>query len=164
MSSRIMTVSLTGWLVVAATTAHAEATRVFVNGTIITMDGSNRIAQAVAIDGKRIVGVGSDSEIRKLAGPHTEIVELGGRTVIPGLIDGHLHAIRGGPTFNFETYWYDVDTLEAALSALSAAASRKGVGRWVAVAGSWSPEQFAERRAPTVDELDRAAPNNPVYL
>src|SRR5262245_54205456 len=69
-----------------------------------------------------------------------------------------------GQTYKFETYWYDVTTLDAALRELTLAAARKGPGHWVAVAGSWAPEQFAEGRAPTVADLNKALPNNPAYV
>ena len=144
--------------------AIAAPTRILLNGVVLTMDANDRVAEAIAIDGGRIVAVGSNADIRKMAGAGTDIVDLGGRTVVPGLIDTHLHAIRGGQTYKFETYWYDAPTLEAALNQLKSAASRKGLGKWVAVAGSWAPEQFAEGRPPTVEELDTAAPDNPVYV
>jgi predicted amidohydrolase YtcJ len=141
--------------------AEDPPSRILINGVVLTMDKSDRVAQAIAINGDRIVAVGSNAEIGKLADARTNVVNVGGRTIIPGLIDSHLHAIRGGQTYKFETYWYDVTTLDAALSELTLAAGRKGPGHWVAVAGSWAPEQFAERRAPTVADLNKALPNNP---
>ena len=147
-----------------ATHAAEPPGRILVNGNILTMDKGGGIAQAVAIDGDRIVAVGSNAEIRKLAGPRTIVSDVGGRTVIPGLIDTHLHAIRGGQTYKFETFWYEATTLQAALAELTSTAARKGPGKWVAVAGSWGPEQFAEGRAPTVAELNAAVPNNPAYV
>ena len=144
--------------------AEDPPSRILINGVVLTMDKSDRVAQAIAISGDRIVAVGSNAEIGKLADARTNVVDVGGRTIIPGLIDSHLHAIRGGQTYKFETYWYDVTTLDAALSELTLAAARKGPGHWVAVAGSWAPEQFAERRAPTVADLNKALPNNPAYV
>ena len=84
------------------------------NAEILTMDDSNQAVQALAITGDRILAVGSDAEIKKLATPQTEMIDVGGRTIIPGLIDTHLHAIRGGQTYLFETYWYDATTLKSA--------------------------------------------------
>src|SRR5215471_15405572 len=133
--------------------AADSPSRILFNAEILTMDDNNQVVQALAITGDRILAVGSNAEIKKLATAQTEMIDVGGRTIIPGLIDSHLHAIRGGQTYKFETYWYDVTTLDAALSELALAAARKGPGQWVAVAGSWAPEQFAERRAPTVADL-----------
>src|SRR5580700_4983128 len=118
----------------------------------------------LAIKGDKIVAVGSDAEIRRLAGPDTSITDLGGRTVIPGVNDTHIHAIRGGQTFRRETYWYDVASLEDALARMKDAAAKRGAGKWVMVAGSWSPAQFTENRAPTVEDLDRILPDNPGYV
>ncbi len=153
-------------LALASAVARADdpPTRLLVNGKILTMDTGGTTAEALAIRGDRIVAVGSNADIRKLAGPATDIVDAGGRTIIPGLIDSHLHAIRGGQTFNFESYWYDATTLAEALDQLKAVAAKRGPGRWVAVVGSWSPEQFTENRAPTVADLNNALPDNPAYV
>jgi predicted amidohydrolase YtcJ len=160
----IIVCSAVVWAMSDVARAAEPPTRVLLNGVVLTMNKSAGLAQAIAIDGERIIAVGSNAEIEKLSGPRTEVVDLGGRTVIPGLVDTHLHAIRGGQTFKFETYWYDVTSLAAALDVLASAAKRKGAGKWVAVAGSWGPEQFAERRAPTVSDLNKAVPDNPAYV
>jgi hypothetical protein len=144
--------------------AAGPPTRLLVNGNILTMDASDRIAQALAIEDDRVVAVGSDADVRRLAGPDTSIVDLGGRTVIPGLNDAHIHAIRGGQTFRRETYWYDVASLEDAFARMRNAAAQRGAGKWVMVAGSWSPAQFTENRAPTVADLDKILPDNPGYV
>jgi predicted amidohydrolase YtcJ len=128
------------------------------------MDASDRVTEALAIENDKIVAVGSTAEIRKLAGPDTSVVDLGGRTVIPGLNDSHIHFIRSGQTYRLETYWYDVSTLEEALDQLKAAAEKRGPGKWVVVAGSWSPEQFKEGRPPLVEDLERVLPDNPAYV
>jgi predicted amidohydrolase YtcJ len=139
-------------------------TRILVNGRILTMDASDRVAEALAIEDDKIVAVGSNGEVRKLAEPETSIVDLEGRTVIPGLNDTHIHAIRGGQTYDLETYWYDVTSLADALDRMKDAAARRGAGKWVVAAGSWSPAQFKENREPTVEELDRSLPDNPAYV
>lgn len=148
--------------------AHAFAadppTRILFNGHVLTVDASDRVAEAIAIDGDRIVAVGSNNEIQKLTGPRTKVLDLGGRTVIPGLGDAHTHAIRGGQSYRFETYWYDVPSLAVGLEVLKETAAKKGPGKWVAVAGSWAPEQFKENRAPTFDDLTAALPDNPAYV
>src|SRR5262245_32376210 len=93
---RIIVVSLMVALASWSTLAPNAPTRIIANGVVLTMDKNDHRAEAVAIDGDRIVAVGGNAEIRKLAGAETEVVDVGGRTVIPGLIDAHLHAIRGG--------------------------------------------------------------------
>lgn len=138
--------------------------RILVNGDILTLDAARPRAQAIAIRGTDIVAVGSDKAIRKLRGARTEVIDLQGKTVIPGLVDTHIHAIRGGQGFTFETYWHEQTTLAGALEQLKQEAIRRGANQWVAVTGAWSPEQFAEKRPPTPQDLTRAAPDNPAYV
>ncbi|RSE77646.1 amidohydrolase [Achromobacter denitrificans] len=141
-----------------------DADLVLRNGAILTMDPALPRASALAIRGERIVAVGGDGEMDRHVGPGTRQLDLKGRTVIPGLIDTHIHAIRGGQTYAFETYWYDAPSLAEALDRLSRDAARRPRDRWVAVVGSWHPRQFQERRAPTRADLDRAAPAHPAYV
>src|SRR5580700_6409201 len=164
MTKRKWTISFAACLLSAQALAAGPPTRILVNGNVLTMDASDRMAQALAIEGDKIVAVGSDANVRRLAGPDTSIIDLGGRTVIPGLNDAHIHAIRGGQTFRRETYWYDVASLEDALARVKDAAAKRGAGKWVMLAGSWSPAQFTENRAPTVEDLDRILPDNPGYV
>jgi predicted amidohydrolase YtcJ len=164
MSKRRWMMAFAAVVASAPALAAGPPSRILVNGAILTMDGGDRVAQALAIEGDRVVAVGSDAEIRGLAGPDTSIIDLGGRTVIPGLNDTHIHAIRGGQTYDVETYWYDATTLDGALARMKEAAVKRGAGKWVMVAGSWSPAQFTENRAPTVAELDRILPDNPGYV
>ncbi|MBB3013665.1 amidohydrolase [Cupriavidus alkaliphilus] len=149
-----------------AQAAAAHADRILVNGTVLTMDAADTVAQAIAIRGERIVAVGANPQIRRLAGPATEVIDLRGRTVIPGLIDTHIHAIRGGQSYAFETYWYEGETtsLAAGLAQLRQTAQARGPGKWVAVTGSWHPDQFTEKRAPTPAELTALLPDNPAYV
>jgi predicted amidohydrolase YtcJ len=161
---KVVSIALAAGLFPAYAFAADPPTRILFNGRVLTMDASDRMAQAVAIDGDRIVAVGSNDEVKRLAGSRTRLLDLEGRTVIPGLGDAHNHAIRGGQTYRFETYWYDVTTLAVALEVLKEAAAKKGPGKWVAVAGSWAPEQFRENRAPTFDDLTAALPDNPAYV
>ncbi|XYI37133.1 Amidohydrolase 3 domain-containing protein [Cupriavidus necator] len=146
--------------------AGAYADRILVNGTVLTMNATDTVAQALAIRGDRIAAVGTSRDIRRLAGPRTEVIDLGGRTVIPGLIDTHIHAIRGGQSYAFETYWYEGETtsLAAGLELLRKTALSRGPGKWVAVTGSWHPDQFTEKRAPTPAELTALLPDNPAYV
>lgn len=134
------------------------------NGSLITMDPGKPAAEALAIAGERIVAVGTNAEVVALAGGGTRIVDLGGRTVIPGLNDTHIHAIRGGQSFRFESYWYDAESIGEALGILQSAGADREAGEWVAVVGSWHPEQFAEKRAPSVAELSAVLPDRPAYV
>lgn len=150
------------WASAAATAVEVHADMVLVNGEILTMDEARPRAAELAIKGRRIVAVGETA--RDWVGPGTQVLDLAGRTVVPGLIDSHIHAIRGGQTYRFETYWHEVATLAEALDRLGRDARRRPRGGWAAVVGSWHPAQFAEGRAPTVAELSRAAPDHPVYV
>ena len=119
-------VLLTGALVLAGTGSvvgfpfggqgPAEPDLILVNGVVLTMDEERPRARAIAITGDEITAVGSRREVARLAGPDTRTVNLRRRTVIPGLVDGHTHAIRGGQTFDQETYWLGIGSLEDALA------------------------------------------------
>ncbi len=94
----------------------------------------------------------------------TQIVDLKGHTVIPGLNDSHLHLIRGGLNYNLELRWEGVPSLADALRMLKDQADRTPSPQWVRVVGGWSEFQFAERRMPTLEELNEAAPDTPVFV
>lgn len=140
------------------------ADTILMNGKIVTADDRFTIAQAVAIRGDRLVSVGSTVEARRFAGPKTRIVDLEGRTVVPGLIDSHMHAIRAALSFSREVNWIGATSLEEALGRLRDAARVARPGQWLIVAGGWTPDQFRERRRPTQAELVAAAPDHPVYV
>jgi predicted amidohydrolase YtcJ len=137
---------------------------ILINGKILTGDAQFTIREALSIHDGRILAVGTSSDIRKTAGPATRIIDLQRRTVIPGLIDSHLHAIRAGLTFSTEVNWVGVPSLAEALDRLRQAAATLKPGSWLIVGGGWSPNQFREKRRPTQQELEAAAPNNPVYI
>jgi predicted amidohydrolase YtcJ len=137
---------------------------VLINGKIITVDERFSIHEALAIRDGRILALGSTSEIRKTVGPATRVIDLQGRSVIPGLIDSHMHAIRAGLTFATEVNWVGVASLSEALERIRRAAETVKPGTWVIVGGGWSTNQFKERRRPSQSELEKAAPNNPVYI
>src|SRR5262249_23033650 len=137
---------------------------ILVNAEVLTMDPGRPTARSLAIRENQIVAIGTDAEVKKLRGPHTRVMDLGGRTVIPGIVDTHIHAIRGGQGFTFESYWSEETTLVGAIDQLKREAVQRGAGKWVAVVGAWDPEQFAERRMPTVKELSEAIPDNPAYV
>jgi hypothetical protein len=137
---------------------------VLLDGKVVTVDAQSSVHDAVAIRDGRILGLGTSAEMRALAGSTTTVVELGGRTVIPGLIDSHLHAIRAALSFSTEVNWIGARSLREALARISAAARRMPPGAWLIVAGGWNELQFAEGRRPTQAELEVAAPSNPVYV
>ena len=137
---------------------------VLLSGKVVTVDAESSVREALAIRDGKIMSLGSTAEMRRLAGPATRVVELGGRTVIPGLIDSHLHAVRAALSFSTEVNWIGARSLPEALGRVSAAAKRRPPGSWLIVAGGWNELQFAERRRPTQAELEAAAPNSPVYV
>src|SRR5690242_514890 len=134
------------------------------NGKIATENEQRSIVEAVAIRDGKFLAVGTDREIMAWRGDQTQIVNLNKRTVIPGLNDSHLHLIRGGLNFNLELRWDGVPSLADGLRMLREQAQRTPPGQWVRVVGGWSEFQFAERRMPTLDELNRAAPDTPVFV
>jgi hypothetical protein len=133
-----------------ATAAFAQtADTVLFNGKIVTVDKDFSVQQALAIGNGRIVATGTSAAMKKLAGDSAKLVDLGGRTVIPGLTDGHIHGIRAALTFGTEVNWIGVPTLKEALEKIRAAAKTQKPGSWIVVAGGWTEEQFAEKRRPT---------------
>lgn len=131
-------------------------------GRIATGDPSKPFAEAAAITDGRFVRVGSDRDILQLGA--SRVIELGGRTAIPGLVDSHIHTIRGGLNYNLELRWDGVPSLADALRRLRAQAERTPPPHWVRVVGGWNEFQFAEKRMPTLDELNAAAPETPVFI
>jgi predicted amidohydrolase YtcJ len=134
------------------------------HGLFATLDGANPTANAVAISGGKFVAVGRDHDIMKLAGPSTHIVDLKGRRALPGLIDNHLHIIRGGLNFNMELRWDGVRSLADAMGMLKRQVAITPPPQWVRVVGGFTEHQFAEKRLPTIDELNVAAPDTPVFI
>jgi predicted amidohydrolase YtcJ len=146
----------------AATAQTADA--VLFNGKILTVDKDFSTQQALAIGNGRVLASGSSAAMKKLAGGKAHLIDLGGRTVIPGLTDGHIHGIRAALTFGTEVNWIGIPTLKEALEKLRQAAQTQKPGSWIVVAGGWTEEQFEEKRRPTVAEVTAAAPDNPVYI
>ncbi|MBW7982504.1 amidohydrolase [Enterobacillus tribolii] len=141
-----------------------HASLILTNGKIHTLDRQNPLAQAVAIRDGKILAAGSDAMAMSYAGEGTQVVDLKGHTVIPGLNDSHLHLIRGGLNYNLELRWEGVPSLADALRMLKEQADRTPSPQWVRVVGGWTEFQFAERRMPTIDELNEAAPDTPVFV
>lgn len=149
-------------LAVAASAQPADT--LLVNGKILTVDRAFSTREALAIRDGRIVALGGNPEIRRLAGPLTRVIDLEGRTAIPGLIDSHLHAIRAALSFSTEVNWIGATTITEAVARIHEAAQTKKPGSWLIVAGGWNVDQFRERRRPNQAELVAAAPGNPVYV
>jgi len=133
-------------------------------GLFTTLVRAHPIATAVAIRDGRFLAVGGDKEVMALAGPKTRVVDLRGRRVLPGLIDNHLHIIRGGLNFNMELRWDGVRSLADAMSMLKRQVAVTPPPQWVRVVGGFSEHQFAEKRLPTIAELNAVAPETPVFL
>jgi predicted amidohydrolase YtcJ len=133
------------------------------NGKIITVDERFTIAQAVAIKGDRIVAVGTNQEMARLAGTNTRRIDLMGRAVTPGLIDNHMHLLRAGTTWLQELRFDGVESRKQAIDMLRARAKAAGPGEWVYNIGGWTHQQFTDDPKPfTREELDQIAPENPV--
>jgi predicted amidohydrolase YtcJ len=137
---------------------------ILVNGKVVTVDDQFSVREAIAIREGKIVALGTNADLRKLAGTATRIIDLQGRTLIPGLIDSHLHAIRAALSFSTEVNWIGAPSLADALERIRTAARTMKPGAWLIVAGGWNVQQFKENRRPTQAELVAAAPNNPVYV
>ena len=130
----------------------------------IATNGVPSFVEAIAITGGKISAVGKDEEILRLREPGTQVINGERRTVIPGLNDSHMHPIRGGLNYNMELRWDGVASLADALRMLKVQAARTPAPQWVRVVGGWTEFQFAERRMPTLDEINAAAPDTPVFV
>ncbi|EIM25996.1 amidohydrolase [Microvirga lotononidis] len=147
-----------------AQTMNAIADLILFNGRITTLDRQNPEATAAAIRDGRFVAVGSERNVMLLAGPATRRIDLKGRRVIPGLIDSHMHIIRGGLNYNMELRWDGVRSLADAMRMLKDQVDRTPAPQWVRVVGGFSAHQFAEKRLPTLDEINTVAPDTPVFI
>jgi predicted amidohydrolase YtcJ len=143
-------------------TKQKQADLILHNGRITTLDPKYPEAKNMAIKGGRIIGV-DDAESYERS-PQTRVIDLKGRRVVPGLNDSHMHVIRGGLTYNLELRWDGVPSLADGLRMLKEQAQRTPPGQWVRVIGGWSEFQFAERRMPTLDEINAVAPETPVFV
>ncbi|MEO9338656.1 amidohydrolase [Mesorhizobium sp. SB112] len=140
-----------------------DADLIIVNAKVTTLDQQNPTAEAIAIRDGRFLAVGSEAEVRAAA-PNAEIIDVKGRRVIPGLIDSHTHIIRGGLNYNMELRWDGVPSLSEAMTMLRAQVDRTPAPQWVRVVGGFTEHQFAEKRLPTLDEINAAAPDTPVFI
>jgi predicted amidohydrolase YtcJ len=135
-----------------------------VHNAKIATNGVPSFVEAVAIKDGKISAVGRSDEILRQRGPATNVIDCGGRTVIPGLNDSHMHPIRGGLNYNMELRWDGVPSLADALRMLKQQAARTPAPQWVRVVGGWTEFQFAERRMPTLDEINAVSPDTPVFV
>ena len=133
---------------------------VLINGTVITVDRNFSIAEGVAIAGDRVLTTGNEDQLRALAGPATRIVDLKGNTVIPGLMDNHLHGAGGGPGVDLSR----ARTLADVSAAIEARVRQSKPGDVIVSNSDWHEAQLKEQRLPLRDDLDTMAPHNPVVL
>lgn len=138
---------------------------ILVNGKILTVDEDFSITEALAVNGERISATGSNSSIRALAGADTEIIDLDGATVVPGLIDNHFHFLRAVQRWHRQPRLDGINSRARALEILAEKAAEFAPGEWLLVQGGWYPDQFADQPGGfTLEELDRVAPDNPLFL
>jgi predicted amidohydrolase YtcJ len=130
----------------------------------VATNGVPSFVEAVAISDAKITAVGTNDEILRVRGPQTRVIDARRRTIIPGLNDSHMHPIRGGLNYNLELRWDGVPSLADALRMLTEQAARTPAPQWVRVIGGWTEFQFAERRMPTLEEINAAAPDTPVFI
>jgi predicted amidohydrolase YtcJ len=142
--------------------AHADL--IVINAKVATMAQGEGFSQAFAIRDNTFVAVGDNKEIMQARGPKTTVIDANKRTIIPGLNDSHTHVIRGGLNYNMELRWDGIPSLALALEMLKEQAQRTPPPQWVRVIGGWSEFQFAEKRMPTLDEINAAAPDTPVLV
>ncbi len=134
------------------------------NAKISTLNPQHPEAQAIAISEGKVIAVDDNDKIMKMSTATTKVIDLNGRRVIPGLNDSHLHLIRGGLHYNMELRWEGVPSVSDALRLLKEQAENTPAPQWVRVVGGWNEFQFVERRLPTLDEINKAAPDTPVFI
>ena len=137
---------------------------ILTNGRFTTLDPAMPNPEAVAIEAGRFSAIGAARDILPTAGPGTRVLDLGGRRAIPGLIDSHLHVIRGGLNYNMELRWDGVPTLADAMAMLKEQVRNTPPPQWVRVVGGFTAHQFAEKRLPTLEEINAVAPDTPVFI
>jgi len=134
------------------------------NGRFTTLDRGKPAATAVAIANGVFTAIGDEADILSLASSNTRLIDLHGRRVLPGLIDNHLHIIRGGLNYNMELRWDGVRSLADAMDMLKRQVAITPPPQWVRVVGGFTEHQFVEKRLPTIAELNAVAPDTPVFL
>src|SRR3989440_5385749 len=132
-------------------------------GKIITVDSGWHVAQTVAVRNGRFVAIGDDAAVASYVGPSTQVIELAGKTVVPGLIDSHLHqlfAALNGPAVQL----LGAKTVADVQKAIGERVARTEPGKWVMASSGWHESILEEGRMPTRHELDKVSPNNPVFI
>jgi len=149
---------------VSAAAQSGKADLIIENAKIVTLDPKTPRADAIAIAGDKIIGVGRRRDLEPLKGTSTRIVDAEKRTIIPGLNDAHTHFIRGGLTYSQEIRWDGVPSLALGLRMLKEQAARTPAPHWVQVMGGWTPYQFKEKRLPTLAEINAATGDVPCFV
>jgi predicted amidohydrolase YtcJ len=163
--SFVSVVSALATLATSAVLAQSNVDTVVTNGKILTVDADFTIVEALAIDDGRIVARGTNEAIARHAGPTTQVIDVGGSTVVPGLIDNHFHFARAVQRWHRQVRLDGVDSRREALRLLASKAASTPAGEWLMVQGGWSPQQFADSPGGfTLEELDQAAPANPLFV
>jgi predicted amidohydrolase YtcJ len=134
------------------------------SGLIVTLDPAQPVANTVAISQGRFTHVGSANDILPLADQRTRVIDLKGRRVLPGLMDNHIHIIRGGLNYNLELRWDGVRSLADAMGMLKRQVANTPAPQWVRVVGGFTEHQFDEKRLPSIAELNAVAPDTPVFI
>ncbi len=137
---------------------------ILVNGKFATLDAMNPNPEAIGISGGKFVAVATENDVRNAVSHEAKVIDLKGRRAIPGLIDSHMHIIRGGLNYNMELRWDGVRSLGRAMEMLKGQAAVTPPPQWVRVVGGFTEHQFAEKRLPTLDEINAAAPETPVFI
>lgn len=145
-------------------TAQSKADIIILNGKVTTFNEKQPEVQAVAIKSNKILLTGTNAEVLKLKNSKTVVIDAVGKRVVPGLFDSHLHVVRAGRFYNTELRWDGVSSLKKALDMLKQQASRTPTGQWVRVVGGWNEYQFAEKRLPTVEEINEATCDVPTFI
>lgn len=155
----------TAWLLTAAAVAQQKADLIIYNAKVAAMAKGNVFEQAVAVKAGLITATGTTASVlAQYKGAGTVLIDAHGKTLIPGLNDSHMHIIREGLNYNAELRWDGVKTLKRAMEMLKEQAGRTPPGVWIKVVGGWNEYQFAEKRQPTIDEINEAVPDKPVFI
>jgi predicted amidohydrolase YtcJ len=153
---------LSGWALLACAQS-VPADLILHGGKVVTLDKRSSIGQAVAIRDGKFLAVGTDAEVKRFSGPSTKMIDLAGRTVVPGLNDSHTHFRAAGLAL-YTVNMRNVKSVAEALAAIKEFTAKKKPGEWI-VGGAWHPpSQLAEKRYLTRQEIDSVAPDNPVFL